>query len=392
MRWLVCALLFVACDGGEERSGRAAPATEREIDRDERTDEGAPAETSRRTSVRDEPAGEPDEAPDAPACRLEPAFATRAIAGLGEVVAIARSQDGAEAPLVVASAAAGHVVLRVEEAGLAPVEGASLSGDLIGLEPLGALGYLALALGPCSDGLSARCLSARAPTASAPAIELPQPAALRTLRVAATDGLVYLARSYQGAPPTLDRFGVRDGALVHEALRIGDGLLPEEPVEILALTADGAAYALVYRHGATEDAESGVVLATQLDEHHVEELHDALVIESMTWVGSSIAVLAAFEFARPAYFRLGPDGEVRTPPREIPFGIAPPDPFAGRLVARAHGSAGAMQIEVRSATGDRIGELVPVERARAIDLAREPGGFLVAWSDGASVFVAHLRC
>jgi len=366
------ALLLAACDAGE--TAPAPPA--------ERAEAPAPSE----------PVAAPeDEGPEELACRLEPPFARRAIEQPLAVIAVSRSEDGAGTPLVLAAVEGGHAALRVEGDALVPVEDAPLAGELIGLESLGAGEHLALALGPCGDGLTATCLHARR-LGRSEGMELPQPAPLRTVRVAASDGLVHLARSYRGAPPTLDRFGLREGALHHDALRIGDGVLPDEPVEMLALSADGAAYALVYRHGATEDVESGVVLATQLDEHHVELLHDALVIESMSWVGSSIAVLAAFEFARPAYLRLGADGEVRSAPRELPFGAPLPEPFAGRFIARVRGAPGALSLEVRSAAGDRIGAPIPLDGARAADLAREPGGFLVAWLDDGAVVVAHLRC
>jgi hypothetical protein len=366
------ALLLAACDAGE--TAPAPPA--------ERAEAPAPSE----------PVAAPeDEGPEELACRLEPPFARRAIEQPLAVIAVSRSEDGAGTPLVLAAVEGGHAALRVEGDALVPVEDAPLAGELIGLESLGAGEHLALALGPCGDGLTATCLHARR-LGRSEGMELPQPAPLRTVRVAASDGLVHLARSYRGAPPTLDRFGLREGALHHDALRIGDGVLPDEPVEMLGLSADGAAYALVYRHGATEDVESGVVLATQLDEHHVELLHDALVIESMSWVGSSIAVLAAFEFARPAYLRLGADGEVRSAPRELPFGAPLPEPFAGRFIARVRGAPGALSLEVRSAAGDRIGAPIPLDGARAADLAREPGGFLVAWLDDGAVVVAHLRC
>ena len=372
MRRAALALLLAACDDG------AAPAA-------------PPAEPARELAASEPVRAPRDGAPEDLACRLEPPFARRGIDRPLAVIALARSEDGAGPSLVLAAVEGGHAALRLEGDTLVPVEDAELFGELIGLESLGADEHLALTLGPCDDGVTATCLHAHR-VGREGGIELPQPAPLRTLRVAASDGLVYLARSHRGAPPTLDRFGLRDGALHHDVLRIGDGVLPDEPVEMLALSADGAAYALVYRHGATEDAESGVVLATQLDEHHVELLHDALVIESMTWVGSSIALLAAFEFARPAYLRLGPDGEVRSAPRELPFGAPVPEPFAGRSVARVRGSPGALAIEVRSAAGDRFGAPIELDGARAADLAREPGGFLVAWLDGASVFVTHLRC
>ncbi len=282
-----------------------------------------------------------------------------------------------------------------------------VAGHLLGVAPSGE-GFVLLTVGPCTAGDSARCLAARALTVGDTAfrsadtafragepLELPQPSELRSLRVVPEGELVYLARSYRGARPTLDRFGpprAEGGPPEHQRFAIAEAVDDDEPVEILALAADGAAWALMYRHGATEDSRSGVVLATQLDEHHVEILEDMLVVESVAWVGSSIAMVAAFEFARPAYLRLGADGEVRVPPREVPFGMDVPEPFGGRLVAHTDGRPGEMVIELRNGAGDRRGERIPVPNARVLDVTREPGGFLVAWLDGETLRLAHLRC
>jgi hypothetical protein len=276
----------------------------------------------------------------------------------------------------------------------------AITGRLLGLAP-GGDGFVLLTVGACSTPDSARCLRAHhlrvtgAGLVAGDALELPQASELRSFRVVAEGELVYLARSYRSARPTLERFGLprtEGAAPSHERMRMAEAVGDEEPVEILALAADGAAWALMYRHGATEDLTSGVVLATQLDEHHVEILEDMLVVESVAWVGNSIAMVAAFEFARPAYLRLGPDGEVRVPPREIPFGLEVPEPFGGRLVVRVDGESGHVVLEVRNGAGDRRGERIPLVGARIADLTREPGGFLIAWLEDGTLRLSHLRC
>lgn len=360
------------------------------------------SEPAPRTPPSDEPTPEPTtpEVPErevpptdaAPGCTLEPPHRDLTLtAPTG--VSIARQADGALA--LVASTPGGHVVISGDEA-LAPLA-AQLGGPLLALEPLGGDAFLVLSVGACPTDEAARCLSARTvrvgdEVAISDALALPIAGLPRSHRVVATDGMVYLARSYRDAAPTLDRFVAAAGVPERTVIRIGDGLLPEEPVEMLALAADGAAYALLYRHGATEDPASGVVLATQLDEHHVDVLHDALVVESIAWVGTSIAMVVAFEFARPSYLRIAADGEVRVIPRLLPFGADVPEPFGARLVARIDGSPGALEVDVRDGAGDRRGDPIALPGARAASLTREPGGFLVAWVDEAGLHVSRLRC
>lgn len=385
---------LLGCSEAHEPPRAEPAAAEPSSTREARADE-ARADEARADEAR------ADEAPadEAPAsCTLEAPYASLPLALPADALALGRHPTGDSPFAIVAPAASGqHLVLAADTA--LHATSAPIEGLVLGLEPMGP-DFLLLTFGACSTSDAARCFSARmlrvegtALVADAP-LELPQASTLRSIRVTATDGLVYVARAYRDARPTLDRFAPpREGALPwHDVIAVGEGLLEDEPVEMLALAADGAAWALLYRHGATEDPASGVVLATQLDEHHIEALHDVLVVESMSWVGTSIAVIAAFEFARPAYFRLGAEGAMRTEPRALTFGAEIPEPFTSRLVARALGTAGHFEIEVRDGAGDRHGEAIPLPTARAVDISRAPGGFILAWSDGTTLHLSRLRC
>jgi|GEM_PF-3381214 len=350
-------------------------------------------------AVRTPPAEEAGAADDDVVCTLDSVHASLEIGGGPTAVAVAR-RVGPDAPTAVVVASPDALTLVRVDGDALTGSALPLSGRLLGLAPSGE-GFLLLTVGPCAAPDSARCLRAHylrvtdAGLVAGAAVELPQSSELRSLRVVPEGELVYLARSYRTARPTLDRFGPPRAVVdapTHERMRMAEAVGDDEPVEILALAADGAAWALMYRHGATEDPRSGVVLATQLDEHHVEILEDMLVVESVAWVGNSIAMVAAFEFARPAYLRLGPDGEVRVPPREVPFGLEVPEPFGGRLVVRPDGVPGHVVLEVRNGAGDRRGEPIPLANARIADLTREPGGFLVAWLEGGVLRLSHLRC
>ena len=392
---LVCALALACSDPPPRRDEpRAREPAAREAEAAESPAGESPAEP------------EAAESPEpAPSCTLEAPFATLSVEAEGDAIALARHPTGSGASAIVLSSPTGYRLIQsvgdTLVSAIPSVEGAPIEGTLLGLEPMGP-DFLLLTLGPCATPDAARCLRAHllhagegGALSSSPPIELAQAGQLRSIRVTATDGLVYVARSYRDARPTLDRFAppLEEGeGLRHTSITVGEGLSDDEPVEMLALAADGAAWALLYRHGATEDPESGVVLATQLDEHHVEVLHDALVVESISWVGTSIAAVVAFEFARPAYLRIAADGEVRVSPREIEFGADIPEPFGSRLVARAIGSAGDFAIEVRNGAGDRYGERIALEDARTVDVARAPGGFLLAWTAGGALHLARLRC
>jgi hypothetical protein len=215
---------------------------------------------------------------------------------------------------------------------------------------------------------------------------LPLPAPLRSSRVFAAGETIYLARTHQGALPALDRFTVNGDTIAQSTVLLGAGdpALAEEPTEILGLTGGGGSYAVLWRRGATEDAESAVLLSTQLDEHEIASLHDALIVESMAWLAGSISMIVSLEFARPSYVRIGADGEVRAPPETLRVHEEPPAPFGGRRVAMVRGEARALGVQIRDAAGDDVGERLSLgEHAVLADVARSDTGFVVLTAEDA---------
>jgi hypothetical protein len=213
------------------------------------------------------------------------------------------------------------------------------------------------------------------------------PGPLRSSRVTAASDSLYFAHAHPRAAPALDRLTFTDDDLsvVTQPLGQGDPQLAEEPTEILGLTASGGGYAVLWRHGASEDAASAVVLTTQLDEHQVAALHDALVVESMAWLAGSLSIVVSLEFARPSYVRLGADGEMRSPPMSLRFGEEPPAPFGGRRVALVRGEPGTLRLQIRDGAGDEVGELLALDPAiQQADAARSDDGFVVVTSEGSA--------
>jgi hypothetical protein len=329
-----------------------------------------------------------------------------------EVVAIGAEPDAhaiavaaGDASLVLVDHDATHLsAYRVTDTVSAPttieLDGAA---TLFALEAATATHFLALTLGQCTvDGHASPCAHAVAIETSADAITTHGtrtvlfPAPLRSSRIVAASDAVYYAHTHQGAPPAMHRFTNLGGdlAVVSTPLGQGDPALATEPCEILGLTASGGSYAVLWRRGATEDAASSVMLTTQLDEHQIASLHDALVVESMAWLAGSLSVVVSLEFARPSYVRLGADGELRGPAELLRFGEAPPAPFTTDRTALVRGSAGELTIRVRNAAGDAVGDPIPLDPdVTHADVARIEGGFRVATlAQGGDVALRTLRC
>jgi hypothetical protein len=313
--------------------------------------------------------------------------------GALHALAIASTEDGA--PLVLAEHDATHVdaFLVAGDAAPAPVllELPDASA-LFALEAAAPAHFVALTLGTCTtDGHASPCVHALGIDTSEGHIALHGtrtvllPAPLRSSRVLAASDSLYFAHAHQHAGPVLDRigFGADDLSVVSQPLGQGDPALEVEPTEILGMTASGGGYAVLWRRGASEDAASAVVLTTQLDEHQVSALHDALVVESMAWLAGSLSIVVSLEFARPSYVRLGADGEMRGPAMTLRFGEEPPAPFGGRRVALVRGGPGTLSIQVRDGAGDEVGEAIALDpTAQRADTARSEHGFHVVTADG----------
>lgn len=285
-------------------------------------------------------------------------------------------------------------------AGAEPVAIALPGADeIFAIEPIDGERFVVITHARCPEGVqSTRCLAARllGPDARALSdvaiIELGGP--LRSVRVDASGDAVWIARTSAGAQPSLDRLEARESSLAVSTRALGDGVdVTDEPTEILGLAVSGGSWAVLWRHGATEDACSGVMLSTQLDEHEVEVLQEALVLDSLQWYAGSLSMVAALEFARPVFVRIGPDGEVRGEPRPLPPGERLPQPFATRRSAAILGTGPSASIEVRDGSGDAIAPRVPLVGVVHADVARRGDTFVVALArrDAEGTFAIETR-
>lgn len=346
-----------------------------------------------------------------PAPRHDPRFVaqctagepTRFASGLSRVRGVAIAV-GDTSQMIVVDADAGSVsaiASRVVE-GAAPQPIAMPGAEgLFALEAIDGERFVVITRGACPEGHEAtHCLAARllGPDAGvrSEAVIIELPGALRTVRVGASGDAVWIARTSAGPQPELDRIAAGEGSLEVTTRALGDGIdAREQATEILGLAVSGGSWAVLWRHGAAEDATSGVVLSTQLDEHDVEALHEALVLESFQWYAGALSVIAAFEFARPIFVRIGADGEVRGDVRAVPPGEAPPQPFATRRTAAIVGGGERLELEVRDGAGDAIAPRVAIEGAFVADVARRADGFVVAYArrdGGLAIETRDVRC
>lgn len=276
--------------------------------------------------------------------------------------------------------------------------------EIFGIEALDRDRFVAITHGRCPREIaSTRCMVAvllgpdGRPIGALEPIGLGGP--LRTVRVAASGEAVYLARSQALGAPELDTIRASDEGLEARTLGLGEGIdLSDTRTEILGLSVTGGSWAVLWRHGAAEDASSGVVLSTPIDEHEVASLHEALVLESFQWYAGALSMIAAFEFARPRFVRIGADGDLRGEPRELAIDAPLPAPFASRQVGAILGLGASARLEIRDGAGQRIA-IVPfgAENTVAADVARRPDAFLLAIArrapDGsAAILTREVRC
>ncbi|MDQ3035352.1 MAG: hypothetical protein M3Y87_23310, partial [Myxococcota bacterium] len=316
---VIVMVIAVACGGEPEQSEPPAEPTSTEPASTAPTST-APTSTAPTSTEPSEP-----EAP-APAARADRygarcAFGepTRVASGLGAMHGIAIG-IGDTSQMIVTDRDAGTllaIATRVAT-GAAPVPIALPGADeLFAIEPIDQERFVVITHARCPEGVTAtRCLAARllGPDAHvrSEVVTIPLPGPLRSVHADASGSSVWIARTSAGAQPSLDRIDATEGSLEVTTRALGDGIdVRDEPTEILGLAVSGGSWAVLWRHGATEDARSGVLLSTQLDEHEVEALQEALVLDSFQWYAGALSAVAALEFARPTFVRLGADGEVR---------------------------------------------------------------------------------
>lgn len=245
---------------------------------------------------------------------------------------------------------------------------------------VGGLGGRAIVLaeGSCED--SAHCLIAIDPGSERDPLTTALPGPIQTSRRAFTDDAFFIAWSAAGGTRGVERW-TRNGAdLSHESLPLGDEEASSEtPTEILAMTARGSSFFVVWRRGAAEDARSHVFLTSESTHAASEVLHDALTIESIALGDDGLALVAGFEFSRPGFVHFG-EGEPLIVP--LPVGVAAPEPIGERVRAELDIDDRGLWLRRRSAAGDAVGEpsLVVAGPVEMATVERRTDAFFVAWA------------
>lgn len=278
---------------------------------------------------------------------------------------------------------------------------------LVGFEAIGADHFVLLRAQDCIvDGQAHRCLDAHAVsfdgrlrrTTGVQGARVVMPNAPHTMRLFATDDRLLFARTHDGVPTArvaLDTFlfdDTRPGGIRSSTRLLGEGTTPESALEILGLTGTSSSYAVLYRDGAQEADTSFVVMSTAIDEHAVPELREALTLESISLFTGNLFVIASLEFSAPTWLRFGLDGELVGEPRALPAGEDVPAPFGARRTARLD-DATPPRIQVRDAAGhETMRAIALASPVTAADIARMPGGFLVATLEETRAVVRPLTC
>jgi hypothetical protein len=279
--------------------------------------------------------------------------------------------------------------------------------SLFAFEAVGPDHFVLLRSQACvAEGETRQCLDAHAVwfdgrlrrTTGAEGARIVMPNQPHTMRLFASDDRLLLARTHDGvssARVALDTFLFDDteaGGIRPSTRLLGEGTTPESALEILGVTGTSSSYAVLYRDGAQEAESSFVVMSTAIDEHAIPELREALTIESIALFAGGLNVIASLEFSAPTWLRFGLDGEVVGEPRALAPGEDVPAPFGARRSARLD-DATPPRIQVRDAAGhETMRALALPEPVAAADIARIPGGFLIASLEEGRAVVRALSC
>lgn len=279
--------------------------------------------------------------------------------------------------------------------------------SLFAFEAVGADRFVLLRSQACvAEGETRRCLDGQAAwfdgrlrrTTGDEGARIVMPNAPHTKRLFASDDRLLLARTHDGvaqARVALDTFlfdETQAGGLRPSTRLLGEGTTPESALEILGVTGTSSSYAVLFRDGAQEADASFVVMSTAIDEHAIPELREALTIESLALFAGGLNVIASLEFSAPTWLRFGLDGEVVGEPRALAPGEDVPAPFGARRSARLD-DATPPRVQVRDAAGHETMRAVALPQAvSAADIARIPGGFLIASLEEGRALVRTLTC
>lgn len=389
---LAAVLLLVACDGAGSEAGPRPGSSSGETT----------AEATTAVAERSGPRTRPAAGGSAPTgCSVETPETVRAPAPVLPAVAVASAGEGALIvfPVDGDTLSAQPVDLRGAISGETRAVNVPAARGLFALRAVGER-YVVLTQGTCEEEpcIAAHLLDRDGGAIGEP-LRLPLPSPLLTRRVRETEDALWIARSHEGAAPALDRLVVGTGGLRAERERLGvaqeaDG----QRVEVLGLAVDDARWAVVWRRGAAEAIDSEVLLSTHRAEGAIEALHHALVLDALAWDGDGLHAVAGFEMARPIYLRLSAEGALRAE-QTLRHGEPLPQAVAGRRGAALRQRDGRLELEIRDAAGDPLGEAVEVAGLAGdvvADVAKLADGFLVVFAGpqgkGWSLAAASVRC
>lgn len=209
---------------------------------------------------------------------------------------------------------------------------------------------------------------------------------VRSTRRAADDRAAYLAWSARDGTRSLEIWTMEREGLAHRTVALGDEPASDEaPVEVLGVAAREGAWVVVWRRGAPEAHESAIFVTTANDHAAVEELHEAVAIESLAIDGDLVSVVASFEYSRPHRVRLRDGGIVSAEE------LAPDAALEVRGALDRDGDA--LMLRRTNAAGDPIGSIV-IARGDLRDarIAGRDGRWTVAWIAGSEVRARRIAC
>ena len=264
------------------------------------------------------------------------------------------------------------------------------SQGLVALEPVGDRWLL---LSRDGSGIRAQALDARGRSTFA-SLHARVPGAPRTIRRASAGERVAIEWATAAGARGLEMFELGASSIAHTHRELGDEPAEGElPVEILGLALDGEDWAVVWRRGVAEHAQSEVRVTTRAGSTRVEALHEALVVESIALERGTLRLIAAFEFARPTFLSIPLSGvAAETEPESaaiLDAGAPIPPPFTERARAELSASNEGLFVSHRDGAGFATGARARVVEGRVdgAAIARACVGYLVAWRAGRHVRV-----
>ncbi|MEM9193592.1 MAG: hypothetical protein AAGF12_30740 [Myxococcota bacterium] len=253
----------------------------------------------------------------------------------------------------------------------------------------------------CSeDQASPECLRAALLGASdgAEAITVPLGGSIENWKVDAAGSRVAFAHSHPDGPPRIELFDDLT-ELRHDTAVLSAPDAEGRTSYVLGVLAAPGRWAAAWRSGPLEGIETEAYLSRPDGQGDVEELHHALVVETMRFAddrrSGDVELVAGYEFSRPKHLRVRRDGVLRNEPRRIGRDAPLDDGFATRRQISFAQSADGVAATIRDAAGDTIqrglelslsGDRSATGAPRPLRFAAFPtsSGFVVALASGPS--------